>query len=107
MKFIFGMQRNIKVFYNLILSFWGVRGQACPKYPKWETCISLQYLQKNTGDEADFLAADKCESLLQDGSIILGVSTKACPKYIKEKIYNIFAKSQGKREEWSWFFACR
>ena len=47
----------------------GVPSQACPKYPKYEICISLQYLKKNVGDEVDFLLADKHESLLQIGSV--------------------------------------
>ena len=43
MKFIFGMQINIEVFYRLILK-------------------RLQYLQKRMGYEVDFLPADKQES---------------------------------------------
>ena len=54
-----------------------------PKVPKWKVCISLQYLQKNMGDKVDFLAADKCDGFLQGGSIVLGVGSQACSKYIK------------------------
>ena len=39
MKVFFGMQINIEVDNS----------QACPKHPKLEVCISLQYLQKNVG----------------------------------------------------------
>ena len=35
------------------------------------------------GDKVDFLAADKCDGFLQGGSIVLGVSSQACSKYIK------------------------
>ena len=37
------------------------------------------------GDEVDFLPADKLESFLLIDSIILGVSSQACPKYPKNK----------------------
>ena len=36
------------------------------------------------GDE-DFLSADKHESLLEDESITLNVSSQACPKYPKQQ----------------------
>ena len=36
----------------------------------------------------------------------LGKNSQAYPKYPKQQVYNIFAISQGKHEEWSWFFAC-
>ena len=49
MNFIFGLQKYIKVFGKL-----RVCSQVCPKYPKYDVCISLQYLQKNMGDEFAF-----------------------------------------------------
>ena len=60
-----------------------VRSQPCPNYPKQEVCISLEYLQKNMGEEVDFLPADKYKRFLQDDSITLGVHNQACPKYPK------------------------
>ena len=60
MKFIFGMQISIEVFYKLILSFW-----VCVIRHDQNNQISLhifQYLQKNVKDEVDFLPADKRES---------------------------------------------
>ena len=39
----------------MILSFC----QACPKYPKQQVAISLQYLKKDVSDEVDFIYADK------------------------------------------------
>ena len=49
-------------------------------------------------DEVDFLHADKHESFLQDDSITLIVFSQAFPKSLKQ-VCNIFAISQGKREE--------
>ena len=45
--------------------------------------IFLQYMQKNMGDEVDFLSADKHKSFLQVHSITLDVCSQACPKYQK------------------------
>ena len=50
-------------------------------------------------DEVVLLPSDKCESFLQDDSIILGSCNQNCPKYSKQQVYNIFAISQGKLEE--------
>ena len=50
-----------------------MRRQACPKYPKQEVCIFLQYFQKSVRDEADFLIVDKCEHFLQVDSITWAV----------------------------------
>ena len=47
----------------------GVRSKACPKYPKKEVCISLQYLQKKMWDEVLFVPAQKDESFLPGDSI--------------------------------------
>ena len=49
-------------------------------------------------DEVDFLPADKHKSFPQADGITLGVLSKACPKYPKQQVYNIFAISPGKRE---------
>ena len=35
------------------------------------------------GDEIEFLPADKHKSILQDGSITLGVNSQTSPKYQK------------------------
>ena len=76
---------------------FGVCNKACPKNPKQEVCISLQYLQKSMGFEVDFLSANEHESFLQVESITLGLRSQACPKYAKQ-VYNIFVISQGKRK---------
>ena len=81
MKFIFGMQINIKVFHKFIVSFWVcVARHAQITQNKLE---SLQYLQKNVCDEVDFLSADKYKSFLQVDNITLGVCSQAYPKYPK------------------------
>ena len=49
----------------------GVNSQVCPKYPNEEVFISLQYLQKNIGEEVDSLSADKCKCILQVDSVFL------------------------------------
>ena len=66
MKFIFGMQRNSKIFYKLIVIFLGLHNQAYPKCLKQKICISFQHPQKNMGDEIALLAADKYKSFIQD-----------------------------------------
>ena len=45
------------------------------------------------GDEVDFLSADKHESLLEDESITLSVSSQACPKYLKQQVLFLSAKN--------------
>ena len=76
MKFIFGVQINIEVFYKLILSFW-------------------QYLKKELSDEVDFLHAGKHESLLQIDSMILMAMVKYHQSSNNSKfafLYNISKK---------------
>ena len=76
MKFIFGMQINIKVFYKLILSVWVCVTRHAHSTQNKKFDISLQYLQKNMGDEVDLLAADKDENFIQVGNITLGVCSQ-------------------------------
>ena len=45
--------------------------------------LSLQYFQKNVGDEVDFLYEDKCRSFLQVDSITLSDCSQAYSKYPK------------------------
>ena len=62
---------------------FGVRSQGCPKYPKQQVCISLQYLNENVKDEVDFLPTDKHQRFLQIDTIILDRCGQACPNYPK------------------------
>ena len=61
----------------------GVCSKTCPKYPRQQVYISLQYLKKNVKDEVDFLLADKHQRFLQIDTIILGLCVQACPNYPK------------------------
>ena len=53
----------------------------------------MKYLHKSTGDEIDFLPADKHKSFLEDNSITLDVGSQADPKYQKQPVYNKLAIS--------------
>ena len=59
------------------------------------------------GDEVALLPVDKYKSFLQGASVIVGVCKQASWKYLEKQIWKIFAISEGKWKEWSWFFACR
>ena len=59
MKFIFGMQRNIEVFYRVMLSFWLCGARHGQTTQNNKLLISLQYLKENVKDEVDFLACRK------------------------------------------------
>ena len=81
MKFMFGMQRNSKVFYKPILSFWCFPRQAYPKHPKIGNLHTFAISLEKHEDELAFLPADKYESFLQGASIILVVCKQDCTKY--------------------------
>ena len=83
MKFVSGMQINIKVFYKLILSFWLCLTRHA-QLTQNKKCISLQYLQKSMGHEVDFLPENKHRSFLQVDSITLDLCSQTCPKYPKQ-----------------------
>ena len=106
-KFIFGKQINIKVFYKVILIFWVWEARHAQSTQNKKVAYLCNISRKACGMKLIFLSADKCESFLQVDSISLGVHGQACPKYPRQQVYNVFAVSQGKSEEWSWFFVCR
>ena len=56
MKFIFGVEINIKVFYKLIISFWLYITSHDQSIQNNKFAISLQYLKENVKDEVDFFA---------------------------------------------------
>ena len=72
MKFIFGMQINIKVFYKLILSFLLCVTRHAQNTQSKKFAYLFNIPGKH-GDEVDFLTAGKHESYLQDDSIRLGL----------------------------------
>ena len=94
MNFIFGVKINITFFYKLILLFWVFGTRHAPKYPKISLII-LRYLQKRMKKSNISWNWLFCHS-------------QACTKDPKQQVYNIFAKSQGKLEGWSWlsFYMC-
>ena len=56
---IFGLKINIKVFYELVVSFLLVIARHCRIIQNSKFVISLQYLKKEGSDEVNFLQADK------------------------------------------------
>ena len=75
-----------------------------PKVPKIRSLHIYAISPEKHGFDVVLLPADKYKSFLQ-GDIFFDVCNQACPKYPKRQVCNIFAISQGKQEEWSWFFA--
>ena len=51
--------------------------------------------------EVDFLPGHQHESFVQSDSVTLGLHSQACPKYLKQQVYNMFVIFQGKREGWT------
>ena len=83
MKFIFGIQINIEVFYKLILSVWVCIGRHAQSMQNKISHIFAISPGKH-GVEVDFLPANDHESLLQVDSITLGLCNQACSKYLKQ-----------------------
>ena len=107
MNFIFAMSRNIEIFYRLILPSWVCVSRHAQTTQNMKFAYLCNVSRRTWGDKVVLLPAHKYESFLQDDTIILGFCNQASPKYPKQQICNILPKSQGKQEEWSWFFACR
>ena len=61
MKFFFGMQINIEVFYKLIVSLWVCITRHDQSTQNNKFALSLQYLKENIKDESDFFAS-RCTS---------------------------------------------
>ena len=98
MKFLFGMQINIEVFYNLILSLWVYVTRHVQSTQNKKFAYLCNMSRKAFSDEVDFLRADKHENFLQVDSITLSVRSQTCAKYPEQQTHNVFAISQGKRE---------
>ena len=64
------MQKNIKDFFKLILSFSVCVGKQAQITQNNKFAISLQYLKKEVNGGVDLLHADKHESFLQIDTII-------------------------------------
>ena len=86
MKFIFGMQRNVEVFYKLILSFWVCTARLAQNIQNNEFAISLQYLTKEANDEVDFWHAVDHDGFLQINTIFLIGMVKHSQSFQNSKI---------------------
>ena len=79
MKFIFDMQINIKVFYNLMVPFWVCvsRHSQCTQNNTFAISLqyTLQYLKENLKDKVDFPLADKRRRFLQIVTIMCKIFT--------------------------------
>ena len=82
MKFIFGTEINMEVFYMLMLSFWVCVTRHAQSTQNNQFAISLQYLKKDVSDELDFLHADKHKGLLQIDTMTL---MEICRHYQKSQ----------------------
>ena len=82
MKFIFGIEINMEVFYMLMLSFWVCVTRHAQSTQNNQFAISLQYLKKDVSDELDFLHADKHKGLLQIDTMTL---MEICRHYQKSQ----------------------
>ena len=69
-----------------------------PNVPKIRSVHIYAISPEKHGAEVVVLPADKYECFLQ-GDSILDVCKQAFPKHPKQQVCNIFAISQGKREE--------
>ena len=70
-KFIFGRQINIAVFYNVITFWVPVARHARSTQNKYAFMRNISL--RNVGDEVDLLPADKQKTFLLVDSIFLGV----------------------------------
>ena len=82
MKFIFGTEINMEVFYMLMLSFWVCVTRHSQSTQNNQFAISLQYLKKDVSDELDILHADKHKGLLQIDTMTL---MEICRHYQKSQ----------------------
>ena len=79
MKFIFGMQISIKVFYQLI---WVPLPRYAQSTQNKKSNLLIVHIfaiyPEKRGDDVDFLPADKRKSFLRVDSITLGVRSQEC-----------------------------
>ena len=81
MKCIFGMQRNFKIFYKLILPFW-VCVSRHSQSTQNKKFAYLYNISRKTCGWSGSSAADKYERFLQVNRI-LDLCNQDCPKYPK------------------------
>ena len=89
----FYMQKNIKDFFKLILSFSAYVAKHVQITENNKFAICLHYFKKEVSDEVNFLHADKHESFLQVDTMIFDGDGQAFPKFPKLQVYNVFTIS--------------
>ena len=77
------MQKNIKDFFKLILSFSVCVAKLAQTTQNNKFAISLQYLKKVVSDEIHFVHGDEHEIFLQVNTMIFGGDGQAFPKFSK------------------------
>ena len=87
------MQKNIKDFFKLILSFSVCVAKHVQITQNNNFAISLQYLKTEVSDEVDFLHPDKHESFLQIDTIIFDEDGQAFSKFPRSQVSNVFTMS--------------
>ena len=80
-KFNFCLQINIRVSYKLVLFHLVGMVRHAQSAHNNKFAISSQYFKKEVRDKYDFLHEDKCQSILQAGSIVFASHSQTCPKY--------------------------
>ena len=78
-KFIFGMQINIEVFYKVIIRLWVCTAMHA-QITQNKKFVYLYNVYRKMLEMIFFLPADKHKSFLQVDSINCGVRSQACPK---------------------------
>ena len=94
MKSIFGMQININVFYKLIVSFWICVARHA-QITQNKKLASLQYLQKNVGDEVIFCQQTDTNVLYK---LVVLLCVCVAQSTQNKQVCKIFAISQGNCE---------
>ena len=80
MKSIFGMQRNSKIFYKLILSFWVCTARHAESTQNRKFAYPCNIYRKTWGIKLLFCLQINTK-VLQGAGIILGVRKQVCAKY--------------------------
>ena len=83
MKFIFGMQINIEVFFKLILSFSVCIARHAQSTQSKKFAYLCSISRKTWEVKLIFSPADKHECFLQIDRVTFCVGSQACPKYPK------------------------
>ena len=106
MKFVFGMQINIEVFYKFILSFWVFLAKHAQSTQN-KKCACLYSISRKTWGMKLIFCRQINTNVFYKLIVSLWVCVARHAQRPKEQVCNIFAISRGKCEGWSCFFASR